>query len=200
MTRREIAALAFKILGLNFVVNALAVMAMALGPLFKGGYGNMDALGYLLAPMVILVIFGVVLWRRAGRLAARAVPDTQVPPAASRPSVEDLYAIAFSVVGALVLVASLLHTSVALGQFFRFHIFVRPNADVGRWLTDLRLSQVVTFAVEGLIGLWLLLKPQGLARMLLKIRGATPEPRQVGAAPEGEHSPDGTVPKDGSRS
>ena len=167
MTKREIAALAVKCLAIYAIVLAISQLSFVVS-FTQGEWGLGRAFTLIIAflPFVLLAMYGLILWLDADRLASRMAADDDGRTLATRASGAEIHAIAFSVVGLLVLTRAVPRLCMILISL------VARGAETS-WaasMTTHMWTQIGQFAVELALGLWLLFGAQGLVRLVRKIR------------------------------
>jgi len=171
MTPRTLALLAFKILGLLSVLVAIGPGAKVLPtmvvnwPYDSEGGSLLLLMVSLLAPIVLPLALGCMLWFGADVLAKRLFTNSDV--ATFPPSLEALHDLAFSIIGIFILGVAVPHlTKLA---YYYWQLSTPDGVQVG---TDIeRRGALVEAVVQLVIGLWLLFGASGLASLLRKIRG-----------------------------
>ena len=126
-------------------------------------------------PVIAMWVFAFLLWWRADSWGRRMVPDAPETEAAPHIDTSAAMAIAFSAVGAMLVVPAL-HT---LAQTLCRAFFRAPFSDISfsdfwynaSWQTDLW-----TGVAQVLVSAWLLLGARGVARAVLWLRRAPIEP------------------------
>jgi len=170
MTKHEVAALACKILGIYFIVGALSGFGYAVTMMVEHFSGMREGeIGNLwLAALVgsgLMMVFGILLWFLADRVAARMVPERGSLAVESRTTGADIQAIAFSVVGVFVLarffprLTQLIVNLSVLADYDRAQLDARTKAMIGELIVQLA------------IGLWLLFGSRGIVGLLKTARG-----------------------------
>jgi hypothetical protein len=165
MTKREVAALAVKVLGLYVIGSALGQLYW-LGMLVQPSYVS-EAWGttskqvqflLYLAPFVLVVLYGLILWLDAHRLGARMTRGEDAPVGETRMTAAELQTVAVSAVGLVIL-------GTAVPSLARVVVWIGRDG----WeelQTPWNNAELVATSIHVLFGLWLLLGAQGLTRLL----------------------------------
>ncbi len=171
MTKHEVAVLACKILGIYFVVGGLSGLGYAVTELVRhfsrGTEGSMSNLWLAtLVGSTLMVVFGILLWVLVDRIAARVVSGAEAPTEVSKISGADIQAIAFSVVGMLVLARFFPQLAQLIVYLSILDRYDHTPVDA---MTKGRIGGLI---VQLAIGLWLLLGSRGLVGLLKTVREA----------------------------
>ncbi len=174
MTRHQVAALACKILGIYAIVKALGMplqfLIVPLRMVFRGVGGGTNILTLIgaSASFVLLIVFGILLWRLADRLAGCMTSGAEVPSVEERLRGADLQRIAFSVVGLFVLahaipeIPQLAYLLSAETQYGEMEIFAK--AQIGRLVAKLVIGFGLFFGSRALVGLLNRLRTAGVKK------------------------------------
>lgn len=167
MTKREIAALACKILALYAVTLAWGAIGSIIPFLLyrvEPSQG-MSLTGITIANISYTVLMGTtafLLWFKADRIAISMVRDEGMAIENSKIHSSDIKAIAFSVVGLFILAETIPH---AVGVIVERSMSTpMPGMDMG-WNAG-KKALVARLVVEIAIGFWLLLGSRGLVGLL----------------------------------
>jgi hypothetical protein len=182
MNRREIAALACKILALWLLTQAatllvttvVAIVTLASVLIAGQGRWNEAGLSALLGvlfgagPTLVTAGIGVWLWKKANSMASRMVSDDPAPVASAQATREDLLGVAYSAMGMFILASSLPELGKTIAQLLvarglglqSYQMWQNPTWQFRFWGG---LSQIA-------IGLWLLLGSRGIVRALRKLQ------------------------------
>lgn len=174
MTKREIAALACKILALYIWVTAIRVFGAGLTSLgfsiYQGRWQpELGILDFVL-PLAFYGGIGLIPWLQAERLASYMVPGTavQAPEAQEAKVIQtDIEPIAFSVVGLFILAGAI---ASAVGLLVRILYEVRTGWQSFEIYSGQTYQDAAMTAARLVIGLWLLLGSGGFARFLDRVR------------------------------
>jgi hypothetical protein len=193
LTRRDVAALSLRLVGLYALLQGMYLFTYLPALLvnyrsYRASSLGMDALLFWMGPYVLSLGAGLLLLLFADRLAPRVLPapaagDGGAAPAALvRTSGPELQAIAFSVVGLLLVVWSAKSLALLAWALYRAEPGVSfPNAEWGK--------HAMEFVVECGLGVWLFFGSKQLARFWQRLRGpagaspAEPPPRASDAEP-----------------
>lgn len=167
---RAVAILAFKVLALLAVLLAVGSGARVLPAMVarfpydaENGSSILMLMG-LLAPIVLPLVLGGLLWFGADKLAGMAVKDADAGPS---PSFESLQELAFSCIGTIVLALAI--PNVAKVAYYYWQLSIPGGLAVG---TDVeRRAAIFELCTQIIIGLWLLLGARGFANLMQRIRG-----------------------------
>ena len=170
MTPRSIAALAFKVLALLAVLDAIGPGAKVLPTMVLrwpydsgGGSSALMALS-LIAPIALPLLFGAALWIGADKLADQV---STAPTTETSPSLEAMEQFAFSVLG--VLIVALTIPNIATVFYYYWQLSLPGGVEVGS-VVD-RRAAVIGTAVQIALGVWLLFGSAGIANLLRRLRG-----------------------------
>ncbi len=176
MSKREIAALACRILALYAFIQALASIGFVPWMIVRASEtaGLLKSVLYVLMgvlPFTLCTGAGIVLWVQAQRIGGRMLSGLDDPEAEMKVVPFDLQVIAFSVVG----LALLVQTVPRLVSTFWMLLYARA-----KWPPELQeiyrvrvdWKNAITMVVRLGLGLWLLLGARGLVGFLRKVRTA----------------------------
>ena len=169
MNTRSVGNLAFRILALVAVLMAIGPGARALPTLVVkwpyDSYGGSPSLmlASILAPIILPLVFGAVLWFEAERLSGNADVDAD---AGTSPSIETLQKLAFTCIGVYILALAI--PDVAKVIYYYWQLSVPGGSQIGTGAE--RGAAIVGTAVEIAIGLWLVLGAGGLANLIHRLR------------------------------
>lgn len=177
MNRREIAALACKIISLYLFVQVLSLSG-AFVFLFMGGLSALSgkdhfrgfdlvATAMAVVPAVAYLVAGIVLWRKADGIASRMTSEDPTPVTRTDITGPGVMMIALVVVGIFVLITGLRSIVNSLVLFARYKQY---GEYTGR---DLVLMPKLWSGVLGfVIGLVVILGRRGLTNLLYRVRTA----------------------------
>ncbi|HLA77382.1 MAG TPA: hypothetical protein VJU18_07380 [Vicinamibacteria bacterium] len=176
MTNRDVALLAFRLLGLWLVANAaigVAGLPYYWEPQFEAVRGM--TVFFTLLPLLVAVGIGVPVWFSADWFAARIFPNQSQPTALDRLRGEPLVALALSVIGVLLLCEALpvVVNGTALFTQSRFvgSSILGPDVDQQRLIWSAAAKANVTAGIARLlIGLALVAGPARLGTALARVR------------------------------
>jgi hypothetical protein len=182
MNRREIAALACRILALWLFTQAatsLVTTIVEVVTLFNiwdditrgaNQSGISAPFGVLLgmSPTLVMIAIGVLLWKKADSVASRMVSDDPAPVTSAQATREDLLGVAYSAMGMFILASSLPELGRTIAQLLAADGVGLQNQQLwqnGAWQGRFwgELTQIA-------IGLWLLLGSRGIVRALRKLQ------------------------------
>jgi hypothetical protein len=170
MSSRGIAVLAFRVLALLAVLAAIGPGARVLPTMVltwpydaEGGSPWLMAAS-LVAPIVLPLLFGGVLWFGADRLAQKVVHEAGADSALTYEALQEL---AFSIIGVFILAVAIPALSKLVYYYWQLSTpgGVQIRTDVERRAT------VIEMTVHIAVGLWLLFGGAGLAGVLRRLRG-----------------------------
>ncbi|MHC4563021.1 MAG: hypothetical protein ACYS8X_09645 [Planctomycetota bacterium] len=181
MTKRELAALACKILALWVVYRGILWLSVSVLSVFywivemcssgfhyvpmsewSGRYGVFSVL-----PGIVAIGFALLLWKKANSLAARMVADESAPPNLASADANSLLTVAIVVLGVVLIVLSLPVIVTTLIWPF----FVREVPDAGsRWDSVYWHQSFWAPIVRITLGLWLVCGTRGIVRILARAR------------------------------
>jgi hypothetical protein len=170
MTSRSISALAFRVLALLAVLAAIGPGARNL-PLMvqtwpydaEGGSPLLMAAS-IVAPIVLPLVFGGLLWLVADRLAQNVVHDAGTDPSLSYDALQEL---AFSIIG-LALVAFAIPDLSKLVYYY-WQLSTSVGVQLGNDVA--RKAALIGVTVQIALGLWLVFGAAGFASLLRRLRG-----------------------------
>ena len=171
MTKREVAVLACKILGVYFFIVSLSGFAFTVSMVFanfsRGTEDSMSNVRFvgLVGPIPVIVL-SILLWFLADRIAGRMVSGTEGSTEVSKLTAADIQAIAFSVVGMLVLTRFFPQLAQLIVNLSILDRYDHAPMDA---MTKGRIGGLI---VQLAIGLWLLLGSRGLVGFLKTVREA----------------------------
>lgn len=165
MSKREIASLACKILGIYLVIQGINVMANVLSVLIAtpnqiepGSSIN------IIFPYIFLIIFGILLWILSDKLSLILVKGETHSGDGSDIKADDIQRIAFSVIGLSFIGNSLPRLVSTLTNMY----ITRKAPNIAINLLPGTASQMTQI----LLGAWLVLGSQGLVNLLNMLRNA----------------------------
>ncbi|MCK4624646.1 MAG: hypothetical protein KAV00_04990 [Phycisphaerae bacterium] len=176
MTKREIASLACKILAVYALLHIpqylqgvyFALSSIIQGePIFGDTSGVLLNFSIFLIPTLLYLAVGILLWRRSDALASRMVSDDQPSEGQSTISGRAVSAIAFSIVGLVVLVDAIPRIARVLS-----HLAFQPTMEFeGRWTANV-IAELIALGVQVILGAVLLVGGRALSQLVTKIRTA----------------------------
>jgi len=173
MTRREIAALACKVLALWTFTQVILASRDALWMLAEAiSDANASRSIYVAAAAtgmetIVMLLVALFFWFGASRIASWMVSDDPAP--VTRPDIAqaDIMAVAFSAIGVFTLLPSLRSLAGSL------MILVQgPEVYPGGWANRNFQSSFWPATIGLALSLWLILTPRGMVRLVLWARGA----------------------------
>ncbi|MEW6276602.1 MAG: hypothetical protein AB1556_16015 [Bacillota bacterium] len=177
MTSKDIARLSCKLFSIYTLINAIkSLNYFVVLPLQgKSGTGMIATTLILTAlPSTLLFASGIILWLYAGKLANYLVPDKMPdkdpPSGGSQIRVEDIQAVAFSVVGIFILVDA----APKLIQIV-FNIILLSklqHAIPGDWVNFTTITRIVELVIQLILGFWLFFGSRGIVGLLKRLREA----------------------------
>jgi hypothetical protein len=170
MNTRSAGILAFRVLALVAVLTAIGPGARVLPAMLLewpyDSYGRSPSLmvASVLAPIILPLVFGAVLWFVADRLAGK--PDVDVS-AGTSPWLEALQELAFTCIGVYILALAI--PSVTKLIYYYWQLSIPGGIQI---ITDVeRRAATIGTLVEIAIGLWLVLGARGLGNLIRRLRG-----------------------------
>lgn len=184
MTKREIASLACKILavyallqlpqyvqGIYFLLSGIFA-----GELWGDNIHRIQSLFWSLStvfvPMLLYLVVGILLWRRSDALASRMVSDEQTGQDQCRLPGREFMAIAFSIVGLVVLVHAMPRIAHLLARLVYRPTLDFPGLGGGREWDVGTIAQLAAMTVQVILGAVLLVGGRALSQLVMKIRTA----------------------------
>jgi hypothetical protein len=180
MTKREIAALICKALGIYIFVNTLNLLPLlfipAINSMANASSGatsteNMARLASVISalPVVLNILASLFLWLGADNLAEHMVKDTgQETDTVAQPVIgQEAQIVAFSALGLF----TLLQVIPRVGQIAtNIYILWHQNAMFARGFNSLTAPNIIGVLIQLVLGLWLLLGASGLVKLLQSFR------------------------------
>ncbi len=175
MTKREIASLACKILAVYALLQIpqylqsvyFFVVSLFTEVLSFGDAHFQWTLSATFIPTLLYLVVGILLWRRSDALASRMVSDDRPPEGQSTISGRAVSAIAFSIVGLVVIV----HAIPRIARILSYLAF-RPTMEFeSRWTANV-IAELTALGVQVILGAVLFMSSRGLSRLVMKIRTA----------------------------
>jgi hypothetical protein len=177
LTRRDVASLALKLVGIYSLLQGMSLVSYMPGLLmhyraYRAASIAMEMLLLGLGPYALSLGVGIFLLLFADRLAPRLLPEPapgqadSPPPALVRTSGPELQAVAFSVVGLLLIVWSARSLALAAWNFYagsRVIVEALERPGWGRYALEA--------AVECGLGVWLFFGSKRLAGFWQRLRG-----------------------------
>ncbi len=179
MTKREIASLACKILAVYALLQLpqyVQGIYFLLSGIFAGElwgdnihrmHGSFWNLSTVFVPTVLYLVAGILLWRRSDALAGRMVSDEQTEGDQYRLPGREFMAIAFSIVGLVVLV----HAIPRIAHILSYLASQPPPGFESRW-TASTIAEMVALGVQVILGAVLFMGGRALSQLVMKIRTA----------------------------
>lgn len=172
MTRLEIATLACKILAVWMFVQTVLMaytvvnmfVSLLIGVFGNGRFGaDLAIAGFASLHVLVLLLIGLVLWFKAGTLAARMVSDDPTPVTRPEMTQEAVLAIALTAVGAFALISVLrpMATSI-ISMSLAEETWASPRWQAVFWSSLIGLA----------LAIWLIFGSRGIARFVLWVRTA----------------------------
>ena len=154
MTKRDVAMLACKI---------VALYAFYYSTVWLGFLVHSLSMGII--PAALSLVFGIILWHKAERIADRMVGTSEEVVSVKFNS-EDILAIAFSVVGLVIILS-------AIPSIFSLVLQYWLSDDLSRaavFASAQRQAMMVIYFLEIIVGAWLLLGSRGFVRLIKSVR------------------------------
>ncbi|MHC4341171.1 MAG: hypothetical protein ACYSX0_13290, partial [Planctomycetota bacterium] len=117
MSKREIAILACRILGVFSMVLGIMVVPSLVGTAFYAGEGELAVVLTLFLMSLLPLVAGLLLWRYADPIGSRMVRDLAESTNEGAASASRIQAIAFSVVGVVAAIRGLPGLAMVLVEF-----------------------------------------------------------------------------------
>ncbi len=180
MTKREIASLACKILGVYALLQIpqyLQGIYFFLSRFFVEELRDDNIHTFLwnlsttFVPVLLYLIAGILLWRRSDSLASRMVSDDQPPEEQSTISGQAVSAIAFSIVGLVVLVHAIPRITHLLARLVYVY---GPTPEFGgeRVWDAGTIARLTALGVQVILGAVLMVGGRALSQLVMRIRTA----------------------------
>lgn len=165
MTKKEIATLSFKVLSLYAFIKAIDKLSSLINYMYKYSLSEVGVSNFIIfaAPMLLLFLFGGLLWFIAPLLAF-IISRSTVLEDDSAASLLSIQTVAFSVVGLYMLADSL----PALVRSTIWH-FTSDSHSMGA--SSPLIGDIIGSLVQIGLGLWLLLGSRGLVNLIRSMRG-----------------------------
>lgn len=172
MSKREIASLAIKLIGVFLVITCLGYLPMfflSLGGLFDGS-GFWAQILLVLGSLASLV-FGIMVIVFSDKIAAWLIREDNVCVATGVGAMtkDDVMLIAFTCIGLYIAVTAFPQLLYALSNFIRFPVFERQNFS-GGFRSARSLTALIAPIVKLCLGVWLFVGSRGVVRLWHKIR------------------------------
>ena len=177
MTKKEIASLACKILAVYALLQIpqyLQGLYLILSEIFEvvefqGDYTSefFWKLATAFAPTLLYLTAGILLWCRSNALASKMVSDEQTDRDQCRLPGREFMAIAFSIVGLVVLVRVIPQITYLLTRMG----YEPPSEFRARWYAG-TIAQFVGLTVQVILGAVLLVGGRALSQLVMRIRTA----------------------------
>lgn len=176
MTKREIASLACKILAVYALLQIpqyLQGLYFFLSRFFIEELRDDNIHTFLwnlsatFVPVLLYLVAGILLWRRSNALASRMVSDEQTEGDQCRLPGREFMAIAFSVVGLVVLI----HAIPRIAHILSYLAF-QPLPDFeSRWTASI-IAELTALGVQVILGAVLFMGGRALSQLVMRIRTA----------------------------
>ena len=171
MTKKEIAKLACKLLGLYALLMGLTTFGSNLGWLFGGLSSDRPVFGFLI-PSVIFTAYGLFLWFGAAFLSGLMISDENNKEGKSKMVAAEMQAIAFSVLGLWILAQGLINAAdYAMFLWLIDYLPWTGEEGFGGALREMKKGRIVLVLVKIGIGIWLLFGARGLVGIVNRMRG-----------------------------
>jgi hypothetical protein len=129
-------------------------------------------------------VVALIVWRKSAAIASRLSPDEAGPVASSGITNRGLMGIAFSAVGAIIVIQSIGKIDFAVSEMVAQRMLEEPAP-----FPDESYLRLASYAIQFVLGLWLLLGARGLLNLLHRLRfspeGEPPAPETAQADEEG---------------
>jgi hypothetical protein len=162
MTKNDIAKLCFKLLAIYFVMQIFYQCENIFAYLFYSNemqeYQKANFINAILPP-ILFVIFGIILWFLAPKLA-NSVFKPEPEDTKSKVPVENFHSVALSVAGLYLLMIS-------LSAIIEFVVFNPKFAASGQ---DSLNSWIIIAGLKIVIGIWLILGSKGIVNAIRSLR------------------------------
>lgn len=165
MNKREIAVLSFKVLSLYSFIEAISKLSDVIYHVTGGIHDETFIINILLKliPLILLILFGVLLWFIAPLLTTNIFKFTLQEDKAEISSV-DIPIIAFSVVGLCLL-------ATALPNIVEFILVYHSNLVTPITESNIILIQnFIVFLLKSALGLWLLFDSRRIVNYIYRAR------------------------------
>jgi hypothetical protein len=161
MTKKEIATLSFKLLGLYAILQLIDKLAYIISYLIYGDLSGVKFLNFIAwtVPPSLFLICGIFLWFTAPSLASSLFRTTESDDKFNA-SLIDVQIVAFSVVGLFVLAES-------FPSFVRAATWYFTTTSSGRSALS---GDLIAFLLRSTLGFWLLFGSRGIVGFIRKIR------------------------------
>jgi hypothetical protein len=170
MNTRSAGILAFRILALVAVLTAIGPGARVLPAMLiewpYDSYGRSPSLmvASVLAPIILPLVFGAVLWFVASRLAGK--PDVDAS-AGTSPWLDALQALAFTCIGVYILALAIPNVTKLI--YYYWQLSIPGSVEI---ITSVeRRAALIGTLVEIAIGLWLVLGARRLGNLIRRLQG-----------------------------
>lgn len=175
MSGKDIAILSCKILAVCSVINAAKALnyLMMLNELFHGNVRPGAVIPILISsmmPFILLLALGLVLWLKAGRIAAYMLPDREEALERAALSIEDVQSTAFSVIGILVLAGAIPQMVQTVSSIVIMHNLQYDSKN--QWFYAHDIVRIAELVVQLIIGIWLFFGSRGIVGLYRRMREA----------------------------
>jgi hypothetical protein len=171
MTKREIASLVIKLMGVFILIRSLLYMPMTFGNVFTVGWqdrgewiGTLFLLGFL---SVLPPVFSLAIIILSDKLAEWLIKDDHPIELPGSVRKEDVMLVVFTCVGLYLIVTAIPTLIVYLSNFLMFHRARNGVSYSGGFYNAYRLVAPV---VQIALGVWLFVGSSGLVKLWKKIR------------------------------
>lgn len=158
MTKKEIAVLSFKVLSIYAFIRVIDNVYYTLGSITSTEEGANRLL--IIAPQLLLVLSGILLWYIAPRLASSVFKSSTIENEPNA-SLSDIQAVAFSVVGIFLLASS-------IPEIVKIIVIYNTMWAVGS--KEVLIQAIIVLSIKMILGLWLLLGSRGLVKFIRSTR------------------------------
>jgi hypothetical protein len=179
MTRRELASLCVRLLGIISILMAIGVLGITI-PMMVANFQyfeGMSKLGMFVGSVIgpgLLLIAGIILWKKAGSIASlitgHDLQDESDEPEVVRIDVgiRDVHAVAFSILGLWTLLSVLPDAASLIATV----VFSESDLaeDFSTSLIRFAMREILTIVPRLILGIWLLMGARGLVNWLHRIR------------------------------
>ena len=175
MTKKEIASLACKILAVYALLHIpkylqgvyFFVVSLFTEELLIGDAHFQWTLSATFIPTLLYLVAGILLWRRSNALAGKMVSDEQTEGDQCRLPGREFMAIAFSIVGLVVIV----HAIPRIARILSYLAF-RPTMEFeGRWTANV-IAELIALGIQVILGAVLMVGGRALSQLVMRIRTA----------------------------
>ena len=175
MTKREIASLAIKLMGIFILLKSISYAPMIFGSVFSGVYRS-EEWGLLLTVFyvfiaIISLVWGLFIIVLSDKVAAWLIKedDDKVVEASGSINKDDVMLVVFSCIGLFIIVTGFPNLMLHLSQFFTVR---RAGSDSAAYFSGgtYKALRLVAPVVQIALGVWLFAGAKGLVKFWKKIR------------------------------